>query len=265
MRGLRLTQKEECAAKAYAKRIMRGLRLTHKVMNVKKNNKQKNYEVSDKNAVEAVEYEVVEAVMEACENCSESENTADLLKKIESDAQSLSISSGTEADSKKEGQCNKAGTYQDVSFRLMRACDIKKVREMDEALFSDPWQESTWLHEINGRLASWIIMEKELNGETVIAGWAGFWLVAGEAQIFKVAVDSRFQGQGLGVHLVHELIATAKRLEGETVTLEVRESNFRARDVYKVCGFFEEGCRKDYYSNKDGSREAAVLMRYNMK
>lgn len=160
---------------------------------------------------------------------------------------------------------NEAGTCEDVSFRLMRACDIKKVREIDEMLFTDPWQESTWLNEINGRLASWLVMEKEQAGNTVMAGWAGFWLVAGEAQIFKVAVDLAFQGQGLGVRLVEELIRRASGLDGETVTLEVRESNKRARDVYKVCGFFEEGLRKDYYSNEDGGREAAVLMRYNIK
>ena len=51
-----------------------------------------------------------------------------------------------------------------------------------------------WLDELNNSLTTYIVMEE--NGKVI--GYAGYWLVAGEAQITRVAVAAGiFAGKGI--------------------------------------------------------------------
>jgi len=68
-----------------------------------------------------------------------------------------------------------------------------------------------------------------------------------ELENIVVALEAR--GKGIGTGLMKELLARAQQSGGESVVLEVRESNKAARALYKKLGFQESGRRKSYYSN----------------
>lgn len=110
-----------------------------------------------------------------------------------------------------------------------------------------------WLDELNNSLTTYIVMEE--NGKVI--GYAGYWLVAGEAQITRVAVAEGERERGLGTKLTAALINLAWNEGADAVTLEVRQSNTAAQKMYLTCGFRAEGVRPGYYAD---NHEDAVIM-----
>jgi ribosomal-protein-alanine N-acetyltransferase len=83
--------------------------------------------------------------------------------------------------------------------------------------------------------------------------------VLDEVQIMQIAVAEPFRRQGLANHMTLHLIAEKPHMA--EMSLEVRESNKAARQLYAGLGFIERGRRKNYYSpDISGRREDAVLM-----
>lgn len=140
-----------------------------------------------------------------------------------------------------------------ISFRSMSAADIPAVEKMEAEAFYDAWSQNMLLNEINNELTTYLVME--LEGKVI--GYCGFWLVAGEAQITRVAVEEELRGQGFGTRLTAALINKAWELGAEAITLEVRESNLAAQRAYLTCGFASEGIRPNYYED---NHENAVIM-----
>src|SRR5690242_8746055 len=71
-------------------------------------------------------------------------------------------------------------------------------------------------------------------------------LAGDQWEIENIAVDRALQRNGLGSQLVSNFLGQARQ-NGNSVFLEVRESNAAARNFYKKLGFFEAGRRKSYY------------------
>lgn len=61
------------------------------------------------------------------------------------------------------------------------------------------------------------------------------------ADVEKVAVDSRWQGLGIGRRLMKELVRTAAASEVEVLTLDLRGDNQRAARLYESLGFKRYG------------------------
>ena len=126
-----------------------------------------------------------------------------------------------------------------IRIRALTAADLTAVSSIDERSFFDVWSPSMWLDELNNSLTTYLVLED--NGR--ILGYAGFWLVAGEAQITRVAVAAEERERGLGTRLTAALINKAWDLGAVAVTLEVRESNVAAQRVYWTGGFASEGIK----------------------
>ena len=146
--------------------------------------------------------------------------------------------------------------------RLLEERDIPAVVALEQEVFPDPWSRQTWQRERQNPLATWLAAEIENGAGVALIGYAGIWLVAGEAQVMRVTVRERFRGQGLGLQLTRTLLAKAVALGAEAVTLEVRESNRTARAVYEKCGFTSAGIRPGYYED---THEGAVIMWLHLK
>jgi len=138
-------------------------------------------------------------------------------------------------------------------IRRMTAADINLVGELARELFKDEWSQETWIAEINNNISYYTVLEID----NQIVGYAGYWLVAGEAQIIRIAVARKLQGQGFGNLLVADMVERAIREGALAVSLEVRESNIPARKVYEKNGFVESGIRPNYYQD---NHENAVIM-----
>ena len=91
----------------------------------------------------------------------------------------------------------------------------------------------------------------------LLVGFAGFWVMLDEAHIIAIAVRRPFKRQRIGEGLLLSVIDMAAKLGTRVVTLEVRESNHPARQMYVKYGFHEVGRRPRYYSD---NQEDAVLM-----
>ncbi|MFD1215191.1 MULTISPECIES: ribosomal protein S18-alanine N-acetyltransferase [Microbulbifer] len=80
-----------------------------------------------------------------------------------------------------------------------------------------------------------------------------------EVEVLDVAVSNHWRRQGLAEYLLQRVF-TELADDIHRVLLEVRVSNRAARNLYRKLGFMEEGRRKNYYPNPDGSREDALIM-----
>ncbi len=140
-----------------------------------------------------------------------------------------------------------------IITRKMSAADLKAVQAIEQESFHDSWAVESWLDELNSSLANYIVLEQD----GIIKGFAGFWLIAGEAQVTRVAVAKDERGKGLGRILTEALIAAALQENAEAVTLEVRKSNIAAQTVYTQTGFIVSGVRPNYYVD---NKEDAIIM-----
>jgi len=88
-------------------------------------------------------------------------------------------------------------------------------------------------------------------------GYCVFRSLGDEGELQRIAVEPESQGQGIARKLM-EAMATIARMKGvRQMSLEVRESNRRARNLYESCGFSQEAVRRGYYHNP---KEDALIM-----
>ena len=176
-------------------------------------------------------------------------------------------------------------------IRPMRRQDISQVNAIDRMAFSSVWSSFNYEHELSNPLARYVVacsqeavliensspsfsrlaskMKHWLNNQPIlkeepkpvnrqlIIGFAGFWVMAGEAHITNIAVHDDYRRQGVGEKILITILELANELNAEFMTLEVRTSNFTAQNLYRKYGFTEVGLRPGYYHD---NREDAILM-----
>lgn len=151
-----------------------------------------------------------------------------------------------------------------MAFRLrpMRREDLSQVLDIDLSCFPAMMPVPNYQTELINPLAHYIVaFDDELTtyqeNDYIIIGFAGLWMLAGEAHIINIAVLEAFRGDGLGELLLIGLIQEAQKLHATMITLEVRPSNIAAQQLYKKYGLSERGRRRAYYTD---NREDAIIM-----
>ena len=180
------------------------------------------------------------------------------------------------------------------NIRLMCQEDLPQVNDIDHEAFPTLWPPPNYQRELKNGLAHYIVAcdddieyelpkaapQKDLPGLTArlrrlfnhhrpsdneptspasgyIFGFAGLWLMAGEAHLTNIAVRESYRRHGIGELLLISMIELALELGAHLVTLEVRASNTTAQSLYAKYGFVEVGLRRGYYTD---NREDGVLM-----
>ena len=131
---------------------------------------------------------------------------------------------------------------------------IPQLVELERQCFSMPWTAEQLRGQMKDKLHEFIAAEA-MDG--AILGYVGMTYVIDEGYISNVAAAPANRRQGIGSRLVEALLKRAEELELAFVTLEVRESNEAAIELYKKYGFSQVGLRKNYY---DLPKENAILM-----
>ncbi len=90
-----------------------------------------------------------------------------------------------------------------------------------------------------------------------VLGFAGMWLIIDECHITNIAVHPNYRKLGIGNILMNKIITICKERNITGITLEVRESNTPAKNLYYKYGFKDSGIRKGYYADNN---EDALLM-----
>lgn len=142
----------------------------------------------------------------------------------------------------------------DIIVRRMEERDLDEIMEVEVSCFTTPWSRDSFLLEITkNQLARYFVAE--VNG--TVAGYGGMWLILDEGHITNIAVSEEYRRLGLGKKLLEELIKLCEKYEVRAMTLEVREDNEAAKQLYKTYGFIESGRRVNYY--EDVGKDALVM------
>lgn len=120
---------------------------------------------------------------------------------------------------------------------------IDSVVAIESAAFTTPWQPDTFrdLLERDG-----IILLTMTEGREVI-GYAVLWCILEQGELANIALAEKRRGEGLGAHLLRQVLHRAKERGVEKLFLEVRESNAAALALYDRFGFEQVGVRRNYY------------------
>jgi ribosomal-protein-alanine N-acetyltransferase len=136
----------------------------------------------------------------------------------------------------------------EISFSFLTQNDIEAVLKIEKASFPSPWSRGMFMADLMKKDMAFFIVARLDNR---IVGYGGFWLVLDEGHLGNLAVHPEFRRQGIGEKLLNELIKIAKSKKAEMMTLEVRETNQAARQLYEKMGFRVVAIRKKYYVDTD--------------
>lgn len=113
------------------------------------------------------------------------------------------------------------------------------------AQYDEFWTSLTLQDEFNNENSKYFVA---LNENDDILAFGGLWFNIDEAHIMNIAVKREFRRNHIGTELLKFLIDEAKKENKNCITLEVREDNVPAIELYKKLEFNEVGKRKKYYN-----------------
>ena len=141
-------------------------------------------------------------------------------------------------------------------IKKMCDADVSFAAEIENLCFVHPWSEQSIKDEMNKENSVFLMA---FEGDTPI-GYVGLSVVFDEGYMGNLAVIEEHRKKGVGRALMAELLSKCQKLNLAFVTLEVRQSNTPAVNLYKSLGFIEVGRRKNYY--KEPSEDALLLTKY---
>ena len=138
-------------------------------------------------------------------------------------------------------------------IRKMTVDDAPALAEIERACFAKPWTEGDFLEKLSLDTAHYFVYDE--NGEA--AAYIGMNAYLDEGYVDNIAVLPKYRRRGIANALINAAVDTARDLRLSFLSLEVRESNEAARNLYEKTGFVPVGVRKNFYS---APRENAVIM-----
>lgn len=140
----------------------------------------------------------------------------------------------------------------DLILRKMTETDVADVLKLENICFnSEAWDEISFLYRI-GHEETFLCLVACFGDE--FCGYIAVCTQLGEMTIDSVAVSPNHRREGIATKLIDEATFLCKP---QRTILEVRESNYAARELYKGLGFREMTLRRGYY---DQPEEDAVVM-----
>ena len=132
------------------------------------------------------------------------------------------------------------------------------VADLEKMCFSQPWSRSSL--ELLTKEGIGVGMVCSKDGK--VCAYGGMIVAVDEGQITNIATHPHYRRQGYGKAIVQALVKHAKLNGLDSISLEVRESNRAAIDLYTKEGFKIEGKRKDFYTKPT---ENALIMIWRQK
>lgn len=145
-------------------------------------------------------------------------------------------------------------------IRPMQLEDLPAVLVIERASFPTPWSERSFHSELTAnKYARYFVAE----GPGCLAGYAGVWIILNEAHVTNIAVHPDHRRQGIGRRLLEALIHQAVKEGCDSISLEVRKSNYSAQALYRQYGFEPMGIRRGYYV--DNNEDAIIMIRRGLQ
>lgn len=142
----------------------------------------------------------------------------------------------------------------------MLESDITEVLRIEELCFSTAWPQNAFYNEVKqNKLAHYFVGRVQ----NEIVAYGGVWVILEDSHITTIAVHPQRQGKKYGEVLLLYLLDRAIEHGASWITLEVRESNEIAQNLYRKYGFTVVSTRRGYYS--DNNENALVMWAGNLK
>jgi len=146
----------------------------------------------------------------------------------------------------------------------MSTADVRTVMRIESLSFSSSWPTSAFQSELNdNKLAHYFVGRDAAARDADVVAYGGIWVILDDAHITTIAVHPDWRGCRYGeqmlVHMLHESIARG----ASWITLEARESNEIAQNLYRKYGFSTIATRRAYYS--DNGENAVVMWAGNLR
>lgn len=141
------------------------------------------------------------------------------------------------------------------NIREMSTDDINDVIIGEEKVFGESLGFDMLYSELTlNPYAYYFVLE--IDG--LVKGYIGTWIDLERAEIVNFYVDEEYRGLGFGSLMLELVIEVCKVSNVPNISLEVREHNIKAQNLYKKYGFEFSHKREKYYKD---SEDALVLIK----
>lgn len=148
----------------------------------------------------------------------------------------------------------------------MQTDDCSRVAVLHGERFSRPWGDGEF-HSLLMQPYVFGFVARQMNGlfKLPLAGFVLTRAVADEGEILTVAVHTKAARAGLGWRLMLAAMREVHARGGESLFLEVDDTNQAALGLYRKLGFAKVGERPAYYTDKNGVRTTALVMKRDLR
>lgn len=147
----------------------------------------------------------------------------------------------------------------EVRFEKLTPEYLDALLDVEFSAYSHPWTRGNFTDALTAGYECQLLMA----GDHLL-GYFVAMLGVDEAHLLNITVAPQHQGQGWARVLLEALNAWARSCGAQSLWLEVRKSNTRARQIYETHGYRRVGVRKAYYPAAAGLREDAIVMQLNL-
>ena len=146
-----------------------------------------------------------------------------------------------------------------IKYRLATLADFDAVRAIENECFKEPYSDEDLHYEFEQNPVNKIIVAEK---DRKVVGFIDFLITFSSSTIMQVAVTKECRGNGIATQLLSEMEKSfPKEIDDivETITLEVRESNEAAKNLYLKNGYKIVVIKSNYY--KDGENAIYMIKR----
>lgn len=138
----------------------------------------------------------------------------------------------------------------------MTPAALDEVMAIEEATYAFPWTRGNFLDSLHAGYPAWVLRAED----GLMLGYYVAMMGVDEMHLLNITVRPECQGRGHALQMLEALRESTRERGVDTLWLEVRTSNVRARAIYERYGFRQVGLRRGYYPAADGRREDAIVM-----
>ena len=125
---------------------------------------------------------------------------------------------------------------------------IEEILALDRLCFAGIWSKDGYLREIDSPKSSLLLLwVTENDSKPKIIGIGCLWSILDEAHITLLGIHPQYHRQGLGMLMLYSLLQDGATRGLSRATLEVKENNQVAINLYQKFGFRMAGKRRNYY------------------
>ena len=148
-----------------------------------------------------------------------------------------------------------------MTIEPMTGADIRTVMLIEALSFTTSWPSSAFASELNDNKLAHYFVGRVADG-TIVA-YGGIWVILEDSHVTTIAVHPDRRRKKYGEEMLVHLLREATDRGASWITLEARESNDVAQNLYRKYGFTTVSTRRAYYS--DNGENAVVMWAGNLR